>query len=79
MKELYYLFFLLVSTAFLPSQAQVNTINGRNVAKEIEHLDDAPPSKPKVWIYTDMTDKALPGINHMGTINDPDDISAMAV
>lgn len=34
--------------------------------------------KPKVWIYTDMTDKALPGNNHMNTINDPDDISAMA-
>ena len=34
--------------------------------------------KPKVWIYTDMTDKSLPGNNHMGTINDPDDISAMA-
>ncbi|MEZ5038738.1 MAG: DUF1593 domain-containing protein [Saprospiraceae bacterium] len=34
--------------------------------------------KPKVWIYSDMTDKTLPGPNHMGTINDPDDISAMA-
>lgn len=34
--------------------------------------------KPKVWIYTDMTDSSLPGNNHMGTINDPDDISAMA-
>ncbi|MEL7118285.1 MAG: family 43 glycosylhydrolase [Bacteroidota bacterium] len=34
--------------------------------------------KPKVWIYTDMSDKSLPGKNHMGTINDPDDISAMA-
>jgi hypothetical protein len=35
-------------------------------------------SKPKVWIYTDMSDKTLPGGNHRGTINDPDDISAMA-
>ena len=34
--------------------------------------------KPKVWIYTDMTDHTMPGNNHMGTINDPDDISAMA-
>ena len=34
--------------------------------------------KPAVWIYTDMSDKSLPGANHMGTINDPDDISAMA-
>ncbi len=34
--------------------------------------------KPKVWIYTDMSDNSLPGKNHMGTINDPDDISAMA-
>ena len=34
--------------------------------------------KPSVWIYTDMTDPSLPGNNHMGTINDPDDVSAMA-
>jgi hypothetical protein len=34
--------------------------------------------KPKVFIYTDMSDNRLPGTNHMGTINDPDDISAMA-
>jgi len=34
--------------------------------------------KPAVWIYTDMSDKAIPGKNHMGTVNDPDDISAMA-
>ncbi len=34
--------------------------------------------KPKVWIYTDMSDKTIPGKNHMGTINDPDDHSAMA-
>lgn len=34
--------------------------------------------KPKVWIYSDMSDKTLKGNNHMGTINDPDDISAMA-
>jgi len=31
-----------------------------------------------VWIYTDMSDKTLKGDNHAGTINDPDDISAMA-
>jgi hypothetical protein len=35
-------------------------------------------SKPKVWIYTDMSDKSIPGKNHMNTVNDPDDISAMA-
>lgn len=34
--------------------------------------------KPKVWIYTDMTDPTLPGKNREGTINDPDDVSAMA-
>jgi hypothetical protein len=34
--------------------------------------------KPRVFIYTDMSDNELPGTNHMGTINDPDDISAMA-
>lgn len=34
--------------------------------------------KPLVWIYTDMTDKTLPGKNKENTINDPDDISAMA-
>lgn len=35
-------------------------------------------AKPKVWIYTDMSDKTIPGTNHEGTVNDPDDISAMA-
>ena len=34
--------------------------------------------KPKVWIYTDMSDGTLKGPTHMGTVNDPDDISAMA-
>lgn len=34
--------------------------------------------KPKVFIYTDMSDSSLPGPNKEGTINDPDDISAMA-
>ena len=34
--------------------------------------------KPKVWIYTDMSDKTIPGNNSEGTVNDPDDISAMA-
>ena len=34
--------------------------------------------KPNVWIYTDMSDPSLPGNNHMKTINDPDDVSAMA-
>ena len=33
--------------------------------------------KPKVWIYSDMSDKTLQGTDH-GTVNDPDDISAMA-
>lgn len=36
------------------------------------------PNRPKVWIYTDMSDPSLPGTNHRGTINDPDDVSAMA-
>lgn len=36
------------------------------------------PNQPKVWIYTDMSDPTLPGKNHRGTINDPDDVSAMA-
>ena len=35
-------------------------------------------SKPKVWIYTDMSDPTLPGPNKEGTLNDPDDVSAMA-
>ncbi|QDU87168.1 hypothetical protein Pla175_05240 [Pirellulimonas nuda] len=34
--------------------------------------------KPKVWIYTDTSDKTIPGGNSEGTLNDPDDISAMA-
>lgn len=43
-------------------------------------LVSRPPSatKPKVWIYTDMTDPKLKGSNKEGTINDPDDVSAMA-
>lgn len=36
------------------------------------------PKLPKVWIYTDMSDPTLPGTNHRGTVNDPDDVSAMA-
>ena len=34
--------------------------------------------KPIVWIYSDISDKNLPGPNKHHTINDPDDISAMA-
>ncbi|NNE94384.1 MAG: DUF1593 domain-containing protein [Verrucomicrobiales bacterium] len=34
--------------------------------------------KPRVWIISDMSDSRLPGNNHRSTINDPDDISAMA-
>jgi xylan 1,4-beta-xylosidase len=35
-------------------------------------------TKPKVWIYTDMSDKSIKGIEKQGSANDPDDISAMA-
>jgi Protein of unknown function (DUF1593)/WD40-like Beta Propeller Repeat len=35
-------------------------------------------SKPKVWIYTDMSDKNIKGREKEGSANDPDDISAMA-
>ncbi|MCC4211273.1 nucleoside hydrolase-like domain-containing protein [Leeuwenhoekiella parthenopeia] len=38
----------------------------------------AQTEKINVWIFTDMTDKTLKGTNHMGTLNDPDDISALA-
>jgi len=38
----------------------------------------ASAQKPNVWIYTDMSDGTLKGPTHMGTVNDPDDISAMA-
>jgi len=34
--------------------------------------------RPKVWIYTDMSDKTLKGREKEGSVNDPDDISAMA-
>ncbi|MEM6691568.1 MAG: nucleoside hydrolase-like domain-containing protein, partial [Planctomycetota bacterium] len=40
--------------------------------------DQSSIAKPKVWIYTDMSDPTLEGRNHRGTINDPDDVSAMA-
>lgn len=36
------------------------------------------PKLPKVWVYTEMSDPTLPGTNHRGTVNDPDDVSAMA-
>ncbi len=35
-------------------------------------------TKPKVWIYTDMSDKTIKGREKEGSANDPDDISAMA-
>jgi hypothetical protein len=35
-------------------------------------------AKPLVWIYTDMSDKTIKGGNKENTLNDPDDISAMA-
>lgn len=35
-------------------------------------------SKPKVWIYTDMSDRNIKGQEKEGSANDPDDISAMA-
>jgi Protein of unknown function (DUF1593) len=35
-------------------------------------------AKPQVWIYSDISDKTLKGGNKEGTLNDPDDISAMA-
>jgi hypothetical protein len=35
-------------------------------------------ARPKVWIYSDMSNKTIPGPNAEGTVNDPDDISAMA-
>lgn len=38
---------------------------------------NAKNTKPKVWIYTDMSDKTIPGPNKEHTTNDPDDISAM--
>lgn len=35
-------------------------------------------AKESVWILTDMSDKSIVGGNKEGTVNDPDDISAMA-
>ncbi|TWU30666.1 family 43 glycosylhydrolase [Novipirellula artificiosorum] len=35
-------------------------------------------NRPKVWIITDMSDKRLNGNEREGSVNDPDDISAMA-
>jgi hypothetical protein len=49
----------------------------KGFASSMRMLDDT-VGKPVVWIYTDMSDKTIPGKNHMGTVNDPDDISAMA-
>lgn len=38
----------------------------------------AEPAVPKVWIYTDMSDPGLAGNEKTGSVNDPDDVSAMA-
>lgn len=38
----------------------------------------ATKNKPRVWIITDMSDKRLRGNERGGSVNDPDDISAMA-
>ena len=52
---------------------------GGSIRIEANVLDErSSTTKPKVWIYTDMSDSSIPGKNHMGTVNDPDDISAMA-
>ncbi|MGQ1891332.1 nucleoside hydrolase-like domain-containing protein [Thermophagus sp. OGC60D27] len=40
--------------------------------------NSAEAQKEKVWIISDISDPTLEGFNHMGTINDPDDVSAMA-
>lgn len=49
---------------FIASIASALTLNAKN-------------TKPNVWIYTDMSDKTIPGSNKEHTVNDPDDISAM--
>jgi hypothetical protein len=44
------------------------------------HAENSEPGsgKPKVWIYTDMSDPTLRGRERNGSVNDPDDVSAMA-
>lgn len=72
-KKLYLVFTCLMGTLSIPAQSV-----SPNEGKIPLAADQWQSQKPKVWIYSDMTDKTLPGQNHMGTINDPDDISAMA-
>lgn len=55
---------LLKNIILIASMAFALTLNAKN-------------TKPKVWIYTDMSDKTIPGTNKEHTSNDPDDISAM--
>lgn len=48
------------------------------VATVLGPVCHAADSKPKVWIISDASDPTLPGPNKHGTLNDPDDVSAMA-
>lgn len=51
--------------------------NGKSI--KIQKLIEGNSStKPKVWIFTDMTNPRLNGSNKHDTINDPDDVSTMA-
>lgn len=63
----------------MPNQSEIVLPNMKIllIATTLLFLSAVSGQKPKVWIYTDMTDETLPGPNKEGTINDPDDISAM--
>jgi hypothetical protein len=50
---------------------------GKIVVDEVGNASSA-KVRPKVWIITDMSDKRLQGREKEGSVNDPDDISAMA-
>ncbi|MEM6470751.1 MAG: family 43 glycosylhydrolase [Planctomycetota bacterium] len=66
---------------FRPTEAdqqQVDELSRTGVPAGREGKRPWDRQKPKVWIYTDMSDPTLEGNNHAGTINDPDDVSAMA-
>lgn len=51
---------------------------GGKISVDERGTDLTATEKPKVWIITDMSDKRLHGGEKEGSVNDPDDISAMA-
>ncbi|GAB5404568.1 MAG: hypothetical protein Aurels2KO_27990 [Aureliella sp.] len=61
--------------------SEVEQLGAMDLSEEGGSIEVSEPdtsTKPKVWIITDLSDPTQKGTNKEGTINDPDDVSAMA-